>query len=277
VEGEVTVDLRPGQRYRVVGTIDSFRRQVWLEDEQGRAVSPVLNAPLSAEQEAAMVGAQILCCNLRYDGDWLAEGAPLDMPYVPAGTRVKIVDIESAHAVVLAEGRRLRLGKEDGNPEPMSLVLGRLLRPVSAAQQAVAGWTAEEQRTVALGRVTLGMTRAQAEAALGRPPRALNPSGLTGNDWRYTLSTGEAVYLQFDAEGRVAGVDASRLGRSYTLREQVVLPAEGAASGAANGSAPAAPATLPASAAEPRNAAVEVHPVRSGGGASAPATAGAPR
>lgn len=274
VEGEVEVDLQPGQRYRVAGAIDNFRRQVWLEDAQGRTVSAVLNATLSAEQEAAMQGAQYLCCNLRYDGDWVAEGAPLDMPFVPAGTRIKILDIDKAHAVVLAEGRRLRLGKEDGNPEAMSLVLGRLLLAKPPAQAAFANWSAEEQRTVGLGRVTVGMTRAQAEAALGRPPRALNPAGLSGNDWRYALSTGEAVYLQFNAEGRVAGVDASRLGRSYTLREQVVLPPEGGAPAASTSSA--APA-VPAAAAEPRNPAVEVHPVRPAGGASTPATAGAPR
>ena len=128
VEGEVTLNLQPGQRYRVNGAIDNFRRQVWVEDAQGVVVSTTLNATLTPEQQAAMEGAQYLCCNLRYDGDWVAEGAPLDLPFVPAGSRVKLLDIETAHAVVLIEGRRLRLAKDEANPEPMSLVLGRLLK-----------------------------------------------------------------------------------------------------------------------------------------------------
>ena len=114
------------------------------------------------------------------------------------------------------------------------------------------------------------MTRQQAEAALGRPPLALNPRWEV-SDWRYTLSTGEAVYLQFNAEGRVAGVDASRLGRRYTLREQVVLPPLPNQPANTPPATPAAAAsTVPATAAEPRNPGVQTHPVRPGGGASTP-------
>jgi hypothetical protein len=84
VDGTVNVDLAPGQRYRVNGFLDPFRREVWIEDSKGIEVpGSKVTAPPNPELLKQMDGAVFTKTNLRYDDDWINEVSLPQLPLSP--------------------------------------------------------------------------------------------------------------------------------------------------------------------------------------------------
>ncbi|MDP3615696.1 MAG: hypothetical protein Q8R98_27975, partial [Rubrivivax sp.] len=76
VSGSIEVELKPGASYRVNGVVDTYQREVWLEEVGSKAiVGNKVVAPADPELLKAMEGAQHVCCNLRYEGDWISDSA----------------------------------------------------------------------------------------------------------------------------------------------------------------------------------------------------------
>jgi hypothetical protein len=260
VVGTVAVELQPGKRYRVNGTLDAFRKAVWIEDAAtGLAVQgSQVEQPVDATLLKAMEGAHYTTTNLRYDGDWISDMQQPQLPFVPAGSRLKVVSFGSNKADILIDGRKMRIGVDYARKEESIQAFIARVTAVEDPKATHATWPERVRTAVRAGRVMPGMTREQVLAALGRP-RLDQLRDLTADDWPYTADQ-EELFVVFGADGRVREVDASRKVRAMVL----MPPEEPQAIAASAGSAPppatagAQPASNPAatpSSAEPTAAA----------------------
>jgi hypothetical protein len=219
VDGTVTVDLAPGQRYRVNGFMDPFRREVWIEDSKGIEVpgSKVI-APANPELLKQMDGAVFTKTNLRYEDDWINDASLPQLPFVPAGSRIKVTDWGKQRAAVLIDGRKMRLGV-DYTRETQSIqnFFAAVTTP-DDPRPAIAALPEATRNAVRAARVLRGMTREQVLVSLGRPRLDLVPS-LDAKEWRYDVSGDDEIFLVFADGGALAEVDGSRKARKLILYE----------------------------------------------------------
>lgn len=250
VEGEVTVTLEAGRRYHVNGIVDSLRREVWIEDARGRPLDgATIVAKPDPELLKAMEGAAFTTLNLRYEGDWIGNGPVPELPFVPAGARLKVVEVGRDRAKVLVNGRKMRVGIDwtEGG-ETVQQFIARITSG-DDPRPAMDAWPAAVREAVRAGRVMPGMTRQQVLTALG-PPRPDLTRSLDGPEWAYGLQEGEEVFMVFADDGTLKAVDASRKARGLLVYAPPVQALASAPAPAASATASGAPA--PAAASAPR-------------------------
>lgn len=219
VSGFVTVELVAGQRYRVNGALDAFKREVWLEDERGRVVadSRIATEP-NAELMKQMEGALYVATNLRYEGDWISEVAWPNLDFVPAGSRLKVLDYGSNRATVLVDGRKMRMGIDYSRGKETIQQFVARATTAEDPRKAMAGYPQEVRNAIRAGRVLIGMSREQVLLAMGRPRVDLVPS-LDVAEWFYEVPDSGEMYLIFDQAGLLKEIDAARKARKMVLYE----------------------------------------------------------
>src|SRR5260221_11502515 len=52
------------------------------------------------------------CCNFHYDKDWISDANWRQLPMVPAGAKIKVLDYSSNCAGVDIEGKPIRIGHD---------------------------------------------------------------------------------------------------------------------------------------------------------------------
>ena len=211
-EGSIDVELKPGVRYRVTGALDTYRREVWLEEVEGGAIiGRKIVQPPTAEQLAELATAdRYTCCNLRYGDRWVSDANWVSLPFIPAGARVKITGWGRFRAHVNVEGRPLSAGVDwSRDVETREQFADKVFVKENPALR-IAAFPAAVQAAVRAGKVMPGMTREQVIVALGYPRRDLT-SRLDANRWVYTPfeSTTEEFDLTWNADGRLAEINAS--------------------------------------------------------------------
>jgi hypothetical protein len=219
VDGTVTVDLAPGQRYRVNGFMDPFRREVWIEDSKGIEVpGSKVTAPPNPELQKQMDGAVYTKTNLRYSDDWINETSLPQLPFVPLGSRIKVTEWGKQRAAVLIDGRKMRLGV-DYMRETLSIqsFFELVTTPVDP-RPALAALPEATRNAIRAARVMQGMTREQVLVSLGRPRPDLVPN-LDAKEWRYDVPGDDEIFLLFADSGALAEIDGSRKARKLILYE----------------------------------------------------------
>ena len=146
------------------------------------------------------------CCNLRYDSDWISDANFSDLPFIPAGTPIAVMQPakDSYRAYATIAGRPFRLGLDYG-------------RPVQGTEQWVskivlrddprinnAAWSLEVRQAIAQGKVMVGMTKEQVITSLGYPLPTKTPN-LDSNIWRYSQNSSVQYDVYWENE-RVANV-----------------------------------------------------------------------
>jgi hypothetical protein len=208
--GTLQVELKPGERYRVSGIYDNFRREMWVEEASGeKIVSEKLVFKFEGEDDPKLMeGAQFTCCNLHYDGDWIGDANFATAPMVPAGTRLKVVEMKSKHANVLLEGRKFRLGQEYGSKvEKLSDMLGKLLVN-DDPKPSLQGLPEPIRAAVLSGKLRLGMNKAQVLVSMG-PPRVDTTRDMALPNWIYYTFRLEPLKVNFDSNGLVVGFEGA--------------------------------------------------------------------
>ncbi len=210
VKGTVTVDLAPGKRYRVNGVLDAYAREVWLEDDQGAVVpGSKVAVPPDPALIKQMEGAAFTRTNLHYENDWISEVPWLQQPLVPVGSRLKVVEWSKHKAAVLIDGRKMRLGVDESRAvESIQQFVARVTT-TEDPRDKIAAYPEPVRNAIRAGRVLPGMTREQAEIAVGRPRVDFVPD-LNATEWRYQGPEQEELFLVFDAAGLLKEIDASR-------------------------------------------------------------------
>ncbi len=219
VAGAVAVDLVAGQRYRVSGILDSFKREVWIEDDRGTELvgSRVAVAP-DPELLKQMEGSSFVKTNLRYEGDWINEASLPNRAFVPAGARLKVLDYGSNRASVLIDGRKMRLGIDwTRGKETIQQFVARVTGGEDP-RTTIATYPERVRNAIRAGRVFPGMTKDQVLVSLGRPRLDLTPT-LNEKEWTFEVPEQGELFMVFDETGLLKEVDGARQARKLVLYE----------------------------------------------------------
>ena len=242
VRGTAEFELKPGQMYRVNGHLDDFKREVWLEEEGGPIVGSKISLSADPALVKAMEGASFVTTNLRYNGDWISDDPAVGLPIVPLGARIKVVEFRKDRAIVLIDGRKMRVGIDRPSGETIQEFVARITSP-DDPRPRLAALPDDPRAAVAAGRVLQGMSREQVVMALGRP-RVDQVRSLEQTEWPYRIDSEDSeIFLIFGASGRLELVDGSRKARAAIFLgapPPISMPTTTAA-GAASSAAASAP------------------------------------
>ena len=222
-EGETEVELRPGVRYRVNGIVDSLRREVWIEEEEGGRVvgKKVIQSPDLEAVKQMEAAEHYACCNLRYDNRWISDSNIVSRPFIPAGSRVRIADWGRNRVHVVVEGRPFSAGPDNGFEKLTREQFADRLFVKEDPRPRFAAYPPEVQAAIVAGMVMRGMTRELVVMSIGLPRTDLT-GDVAGRRWVYTAKTvSDDFDLDFDDAGVVREINASS-----RVKRLVVYPPE---------------------------------------------------
>jgi hypothetical protein len=219
VSGTVTVQLVAGQRYKVNGVLDAYRREIWVEDQNGAQLpNSKVVLPPDTELLKQMEGAVFTATNLRYDGDWINETSLPHQSFVPVGSRIKVLSYSTNSATVLIDGRKMRMGVDYTRKlETIQQLFSRSTSDQDPREK-VSTYAEKVRSAINSARVFTGMTKEQELLAMGRPRIDYVPS-LDSLDWRYDILDYEELFLVFDENGVLKDVEGSRRAKKFVMFE----------------------------------------------------------
>ena len=204
VEGVIDVTLKPDTRYRVAGILDSFRREVWLEEEVSSQVigQKVVGTADAKALATSAADATFTCCNLHYEGDWISDANYAKQPFVPAGSRIKINDYGRYRASVTIEGRQMRIGQDHGRAQESTEKYVTKLVVKEDPNLKIATFPSKIQAAIRAGKVMQGMTKEQVIISLGYP-RTDGTRSTDLDQWTYWADTSGEYVVVWGADGRL--------------------------------------------------------------------------
>jgi len=145
------------------------------------------------------------CCVLHYHHDWINDGNYAELPMIPAGTPIEVLNYGSNRAYVKVEGKPMRLGHDYGrDQESLEAWIGKIVVN-DDPRPRIATYPPPVQAAIREGKVMVGMTREQAIASIGYPLTSENVS-LDAPMWRIWRSSHGEYDLNFGADGRIKSI-----------------------------------------------------------------------
>jgi hypothetical protein len=145
------------------------------------------------------------CCVLHYSRDWINDGNYAELPMIPAGTPIEVINYGSNRAYIKVDGKPMRLGHDYGrDQESLEAWVGKIVVN-DDPRPRFATYAPPVQEAIRQGKVTVGMTREQAIAAVGYPLTSENVS-LEAPMWRIWRSSHGEYDLNFGEDGRIKSV-----------------------------------------------------------------------
>jgi hypothetical protein len=145
------------------------------------------------------------CCVLHYSRDWINDGNYAELPMIPAGTPIEVINYGSNRAYIKVDGKPMRLGHDYGrDQESLEAWVGKIVVN-DDPRPRLATYAPPVQEAIRQGKVMVGMTREQAIAAVGYPLTSENVS-LEAPMWRIWRSSHGEYDLNFGEDGRIKSV-----------------------------------------------------------------------
>jgi hypothetical protein len=170
----------------------------------------IVGKPSAEALKAAAAEPMFSCCNLHYDRDddnWISDANWITKPFIPAGTPIKVYEIRKDRAKAMMNGAPYWLGIDYGlKQQDVPRFVSRLAVKDDPATR-LASYPARVQQAIRAGGIVLGMTREQLLMAIGYP-MADRTASLDAPKWTYRVDDDTTYEVRWDADGRVAGVDA---------------------------------------------------------------------
>jgi hypothetical protein len=171
-------------------------------DKMGMASTPTKSAngaPLVFPREG------FSCCVLHYDGNKINDRNYASLPMIPAGTPVEVVGYDGNTAKVKIDGKAMVLDHNWGrDQESLDVWVNKVVISEDPRPQ-IGEYSPDVQEAIRLGKVTVGMSREQAIAAIGYPAANENIT-LDSPVWQLRRARGDEYQLNFDRSGRIASV-----------------------------------------------------------------------
>jgi hypothetical protein len=172
-------------------------------------VSVGLSKP--APPAAGSAGSQTLprqgfaCCDLHFSRDWINDGNYAELPMIPAGTPIEVLNYGFHRAYVKVDGKPMRLGHDYGrDQESLQSWVGKIVVN-DDPRPHIATYPPPVQAAIREGKVMVGMTREQAIASIGYPLTSENIS-LDTPMWRIWRSSHGEYDLNFGEDGRIKSI-----------------------------------------------------------------------
>ncbi|MBK8739625.1 MAG: hypothetical protein IPM02_08825 [Betaproteobacteria bacterium] len=159
-----------------------------------------------------------LCCNYRYESDWMSDSNYTGYPLMPVGTPTKITDYGRYRVFTEMGGRKMRIGN-DYSRSLSNVDFAKRIVVKDDPKLKIAKYPLRIQQAIAAARLVPGMTREQVIMSIGYPIFSENPS-LDAPVWRYWLTSFEEFQVNWDDKGVVASVTGAPtvLSRVYTAQ-----------------------------------------------------------
>ena len=149
------------------------------------------------------------CCNFHYDKDWISDANWRQLPMIPAGARIKVLDYGWNRASVEIDGKPMRIGQDYGRKEEKLEQFVQKLVVKNDPKAKVARYPEKVRAAVREGRVIPGMTREQVIIAVGYPPTHRTPS-LDASVWNLWASRTNRYEVHFNSKGVVEKIVGER-------------------------------------------------------------------
>jgi len=142
------------------------------------------------------------CCNLHYEYDRISDANWSNLPMIPAGARIRVVEYGMNRATVEIDGKPIRIGHDYGRDRESTETYVRKLVVPWDPKELIASYPPEVREAIFRGVVIPGMTREQVLIAAGYPPthRTLT---LDSNVWHLWASRHGRYEVHFNSQGTV--------------------------------------------------------------------------
>ena len=144
------------------------------------------------------------CCNLHYEGDQIKDSNHGQLPFVAAGTPIRIGRIDSHAVAVEIDGRPLRLVFENRAQKSIEQWMARIV-VAEDPRLKLAGFPPAVRDAIKAGQLVKGMTREQAIMAVGYPQNS-EKMRFDGPHWRYWWS-GFTPYYVYWSGNKLTRID----------------------------------------------------------------------
>jgi len=173
----------------------------------------------ASRSQKAVLQSGFACCNLHYDGDTITDSNFGQLPFLPAGSPLKVRQVEGYVAQIEANGRSLRLVLEHRGKETMQDWLTRIV-VADDPRLKIATFPPTIRDAINAGKLVKGMTREQAVMAVGYP-QTNEKMRFEGPSWRYWWSGFAPYYvywngnklIRIDGQGEVVGAMTFKPGK----------------------------------------------------------------
>lgn len=162
-------------------------------------------APAGATGPETLPRQGFACCDLHYSRDWINDGNYAELPMIPAGTPVEVLNYGRHRAYVKVDGKPMRLGHDYGRDQESLEAWVNKIVINSDPRGRIATYPPPVQAAIREGKVMVGMTREQAITSIGYPLTSENVS-LDAPMWRIWRSSHGEYQLNFGADGRIKSV-----------------------------------------------------------------------
>lgn len=159
-----------------------------------------------AGAQATYLRSGYACCNLHYSGDWISDSNLAQLPFIPAGTPIKVKKIDGYRAYVDIDGKAMRLGLDYGRQAETTEQWVNKLVVLEDPKIKIERFSPGVRNAIAAGQLMKGMTRQQVIMSVGYPQTDENPR-LDGPFWRYWWSSFGPYYVYWTKGGSVARID----------------------------------------------------------------------
>jgi hypothetical protein len=169
----------------------------------GNGASQALSGKTSPRQSPPRRG--FACCNLHFDGDSINDGNYAELPMIAAGTPIEVLSYGRNKAYIKVDGKPMRLDHDYGRDrESLESWVDKIVVDADPRPR-IASYPAAVREAIYQGKVTVGMTREQAVAAIGYP-RTSETFPLDVPVWHVYRSRRGEYQLNFQSDGRLASV-----------------------------------------------------------------------
>jgi len=142
------------------------------------------------------------CCNLHYDYDRISDANWSNLPMIPAGAKIRVVEYGLNRATVEIDGKPIRIGHDYGRDRESTETYVRKLIVADDPRAVIATYPPEVRDAIFRGVVIPGMTREQVLIAAGYPPTHRTFT-LDSNVWHLWASRHGRYEVHFNSQGTV--------------------------------------------------------------------------
>lgn len=163
------------------------------------------------------------CCNLHYESDWISDSNFGSLPFIPAGTPVKLKGYGRHRLHVDMDGQAMRIGLDYGRAQETPEQFAEKLILPEDPKAKIAKYPAEVREAIRFGQIVTGMTKEQTLIAVGYPQRDETVS-LDAPAWNYWASSFAPYRVVWSKNGRIAEIatdPATHARMVYRKPEQV--------------------------------------------------------
>jgi hypothetical protein len=163
-------------------------------------------APVGADGAPSFPRQGYACCDLHYEKDWINDGNYAELPMIPAGTPIEVLNYNGRHrAAVKVDGKPMRLGHDYGRDQESLDAWVNKIVVKDDPRGRISSYPLGVQEAIRQGKVMVGMTREQVIVAVGYPLTSENVS-LDAPQWRMWRSSHGEYQLNFARDGRLTSV-----------------------------------------------------------------------